>query len=149
MTRRRLWLAAVLAVCLLLPTVSTARSETVTGTVVVHPLTITLRTNTAGVRLGEGVDAAATVTNHGSLPVTQVRVVLHAAPGVLISGGGERLVDAIPANSERKVTWRMCLTQAGNYVLLASARPAGFGVVESEAVLLETRPDRVKPCPSS
>jgi hypothetical protein len=112
-----------------------AGSGSVTGRVLVNPVTVSLTLSSASTFVGGSVTATATVVNSGGAPVTDVAVVLAADANLAVSGGDTRPIGTIPGNASAQASWPLCALAPGGYVVLARVT-AGPYRADSVAQLL-------------
>ena len=116
-----------------------AGSGSVTGRVLVNPLTVSLTLSSASTSVGGSITANATVLNSGGSPVTDVAVVFAADPNLTVLGGETRPLGTIPAGGSASASWPVCALAAGSYVVVARATAGSFQS-DSPAQLLNVSP---------
>jgi len=112
-----------------------AGSGSVTGRVLVNPLTVSLLLSPASSSVGGSVTATATVLNSGGAAVTDVAVALAADPNLTIMGGETRPLGTIAAGATATASWPLCALAPGGYVVVARATGGSFHT-DSPAQLL-------------
>ena len=135
---RRLVAAALAIVLATAPaTVALAASSgSVRGAVRIVPITVALALDPPSAAVGAPVKARATVTNVAASGTASFTLELRIpATGVLIKGGGVAGAIVLKAGKSTTVTWNVCGSAVGSYVLLARAAVVGTHV-DSPARLL-------------
>jgi subtilase family serine protease len=147
--RPRLALApAVVAVVLAVATAGSinAESASISASVRVVPLVITLDLSTMEARVGDAVKARATITNAGQTRVSNVTAELHLdASAVNVRGSLVVTIARLQPGHAASVSWTLCPTVTGNFIVLARATVDGASV-ESEARLLTVAGQRRRGC---
>jgi hypothetical protein len=127
-------LAAVLLALGLVAGAHGAGSGSVTGSVLVNPLTVSLALSSGSFAVGSPVTATATTHNAGPVPLS-VTVTLTADVNLAVAGGVTRTIGTLPANGTAQVSWPLCALAPGGYVLLANATSGPFRTESSAQVL--------------
>ena len=102
-----------------------AGSGSVTGSVLVNPLTVSLGLSSGSFAVGSPVTATATARNAGPVPLS-VTVTLTADVNLAVAGGVTRTIGTLPANGTVQVSWPLCALAPGGYVVLAYATSGPF-----------------------
>ena len=111
-----------------------AGSGSVTGSVLVNPLTVTLALSSGSFAVGSPVTATATAHNAGPVPLSVI-VTLTADVNLAAAGGVTRTIGPLPANGTVQVSWPLCALAPGGYVVLANATSGPFHTDSSAQVL--------------
>ncbi len=127
---------------------------TVNARVFVNPLNIELTLSASEARVGQLVRARATASNLGPEPIVGAAMTIRSDPeGVRIAGSATRVVAEVGAGDGQMLTWQLCGTRPGSYVLLARAsyvNAAGDLVTsESSASVLTISSGDAGKCPGS
>lgn len=123
-----------------------AESMSVNAVVQVMPLEVVLDLSTAQARIGETVRARATVTNAGPTKASAVTVELRLDSTALgVRGSLVGTISRLQPGRIASVTWSLCPTRAGNYLVLARASVGGASI-ESEARLLTVAGQQKRGC---
>lgn len=150
----RWWAGAALLLAIALVTGGARAGDqgTVAGWVYVNPLELELSFSAGQVKAGQAARARSMVTNRGSADLANVVVTLRVDPtGLTIAGSTRRTIALLEGGATAEVTWRICGTQPGSYVLLTHGeftRPTGQLVAtDSAAYLLQVLPNPRAKCP--
>jgi hypothetical protein len=128
------------------PTVGADDVAGVAGRVSVSPLRVALDLSRSTAAAGSKLLARATVWNDAGVVIRGIRVDLRVDPvGLVIRRPIVRLVKAIDPLSARSVTWSLCGTQPGGYVVLAQVTFGGT-TIESRARTVTVGGDRRTRC---
>jgi hypothetical protein len=119
-------LGTVLLALALVAGAHAAGSGSITGSVLVNPLTVSLALSSPSTSVGGSVSAAATVLNSGGAPAANVVVVLTADPNLTVSGGETRPFGTIPARASANASWSLCALKPGGYVVVVRATAGSF-----------------------
>jgi uncharacterized membrane protein len=123
-----------------------AESTSISASVGVVPLEIALDLSTLDARVGDAVRVRATVLNAGPNRVSNVTVELRVdTSGLSVRGGLNTTIARIQSGHAASVSWTLCPTRTGNYLVLARATVDGASV-ESEARLLTIAGQRKRGC---
>jgi subtilase family serine protease len=139
---------AILAVVLAVATAGStnAESASIEATVRVMPLAISLDLSTSQARVGDSVRARATVTNLGSVRVSNVVIELRVdAAAVSVRGALASTIPRIQPGHAASISWNLCATRTGNVLILARATVDGASI-ESPARLLTISGQRNRGC---
>jgi len=111
-------------------------SGSVTGRVLVNPMSIALVVPSGPVGAGNTFKVRATITNAGATPLQNVGVTLVAPSGLALGEPATQQVAQIGAASSSTVQWAACSTTGGGYVLMARATTTPY-VAESTAQVVQ------------
>ena len=114
------FVAAVLLALGVVAGAHAAGSGSITGSVLVNPLTVSFALSSGSSAVGSPVSATATVRNSGPAPVS-VTVTLTADVNLAVAGGATRTIGTLAANGTAQVSWSLCALASGGYVVLANA----------------------------
>ena len=145
-TRRRLF--PVLGVILAAATAGSvnAESASIAAAVTVVPLEITLDLSTLDAKVGETVRVRATISNAGPARLANVLVELRVdTSGLGVRGGLLATIARLQPGTAAVVTWNVCPSRTGNYLVLARAS-IGDASIESETRLLTVAGQRRRGC---
>jgi uncharacterized membrane protein len=133
-TRRIGRIAAILLAVLVAAPVGVAADENAISVVVrASPLRVALDISAATVPVGKTFQVKATVTNNGADPVRDVMVELRLDPvGLSVHKGSVRTISQVKGGKSASVSWSICATAPGSYVLLAQVDDDG-ATIESPA----------------
>jgi hypothetical protein len=122
---------AVAAAC----TAHVASSDSITGRVLVNPLSVDVQAPDS-VKTGREFALRAVVANAGSTALLDIDVRLLRDSGIALRDPARQSIDRIGPGRDRKVTWSGCARTAGAYIVLARASTGPF-TVESPGVLIQ------------
>jgi subtilase family serine protease len=127
-------IVAVVLVVLVVAPVGVAADEADVGMVVrASPLRVALGISASSVTVGKTFQVKATVTNDGADPASDVRVELRLDPvGLSVHKGSVRTISQVKGGKSASVSWSICATAPGSYVLLAQVDDDG-ATIESPA----------------
>jgi uncharacterized membrane protein len=127
-------IAAILFVVLVAAPVRVAADEASVAMVIrASPLRVALGLSTVSIPVGKTFQVKATVTNDGADPVRDIKVELRLDPvGLSVHKGSVRAISQIKAGKSAAVSWSVCATVPGSYVLLAQVDDDG-ATIESPA----------------
>jgi uncharacterized membrane protein len=149
--RSRLALApALVAVVLAVATAGSlnAESASINASVRVVPLEITLELSTVDARVGDAVKARATIRNAGPIRISNVTAELRVdTSAISVRGSLVAAIARLQPGHAAAVSWTLCPTLAGNYLVLARATVDGASA-ESEARVLTVGEQRRRGCSS-
>jgi hypothetical protein len=144
-TRLAVWLLA-LALTVPVPVARGSNGASVQARVEISPLVVELSLSVDHARVGERVQARATVANLGDVDLQRVTVALRVDhDGIVLQNREQQTLPKLMSNKSGSVMWSLCGRQAGTYVVLASAT-LGDVSVDSEALLLTITAGRGRPC---
>jgi hypothetical protein len=103
-----------------------AGSGSITGNVLVNPLTVSLTLSSPSTVVGSSVSATARVVNGGGASVANVSVVLAADVQLAVAGGDTRTIATVPGNGSSQVSWSLCALAPGGYVVVARATAGSY-----------------------
>jgi subtilase family serine protease len=110
------------------------------------PLEISLELSTMDARVGDAVKARATITNAGQTRISNVTAELHVDISVVdVRGGLVATISRLQPGRTATVSWTLCASATGNFLVLARATVDGASV-ESEARLLTVEGQRRRGC---
>lgn len=147
-TSRRAFAPALVAVTLALATAgsTSAESASLSASLRVLPIEITLELSAMDVRAGDPVKARATIRNAGPTRIANVAVDLRlGASSVSVRGSLVATVARLQPGHDATVSWTLCPTATGNFLVLARATLDGASV-ESDARLLTVAGQRRRAC---
>lgn len=139
---------ALLAAVLALATAGSinAESASINASVRVVPLEISLELSSLDARVGDAVKARATITNAGPTRLSNVTAELHVdTSAVNVRGGLVATISRLQPGRSATISWTLCATATGNFLVLARASVDGASV-ESEARLLTVEGQRRRGC---
>jgi uncharacterized membrane protein len=129
-------IAAVLLVLVVAPVGVAAQDVSLKTVVRASPLRIALDISAASVPVGKTFQVKAAVTNDGADPARDIRVELRLDPeGLSVHKGSVRTISQVKGGKSASVSWSVCATVSGSYVLLAQADDDG-ATIESTARIL-------------
>ncbi len=114
-------------------------SGSITGRVVVNPLSVEVTRPDEPLRRGRWFRVVAQVTNGGATRLDGVGVTVVRPPALLVEGPTTQLIPRIPARASRRVHWEVCSNTPGGYVVLARASVGPFSA-ESLGALVQILP---------
>lgn len=133
---------ALLCATLAVSAVSVAQdgdSSSITGRVLVNPLTVEVTRPDEPLRRGRWFRVVAQVTNGGPSRLDSVAVTLVRPPALLLQGPATQTIPRVPARSSRRVNWETCSNTPGSYVVLARAEVGPF-TAESPGSVIQILP---------
>lgn len=133
---------ALLCATLAVSAVSVAQagdSSSITGRVLVNPLTVEVTRPDEPLRRGRWFRVVAQVTNGGATRLDGVGVTLVRPPALLLQGPATQTIPRIPARASRRANWEACSNTPGGYVVLARAEVGPF-TAESAGALIQILP---------
>jgi hypothetical protein len=123
-----------------------AESASISASVNVLPLEITLDLGAQEARVGDAVRVHATITNAGPFRVSNVTVELRVdTSGLGVKGGLSTTISRLQPGHGTSVSWTVCPSRTGNYLVLARATLGGASI-ESETRLLIVSGQRKRGC---
>lgn len=143
---RRLALACALLVALAAGIAhASGDTGTVTGRVLVNPLSVEVFVPTDPVRAGRRFRIRAEVVNAGSSRLRDVSVALLANPSLVLYDPVTQVLARVGPGRDRRVRWDACSTTAGGYVVMARAETIQF-TAESTGQLVQITDVRRPAC---
>jgi hypothetical protein len=136
---RRLALACAVLAVSAASAAQAGDSGSVTGRVLVNPLTVEVTRPDEPLRRGRWFRVVAQVANGGSTRLDGVAVTLVRPPALLIQGPTTQTLPRIPARASRRVHWEACSNTPGGYIVLARAQVGPF-TAESPGVVAQILP---------
>ncbi len=118
---RRLALACATLAVLAASVAQAGGSGSITGRVLVNPLSVEVTRPDEPLRRGRWFRVVAEVTNGGATRLDGVAVTVVRPPALLIQGPATQTIQRIPARASRRVHWEACSNTPGGYVVLARA----------------------------
>ncbi|MCI0582792.1 MAG: hypothetical protein L0227_07845 [Chloroflexi bacterium] len=134
MARRIGRITVILVVALGAAPLGVAADDSAVSVVVrASPLSIAFDISSASVLVGRTFQAKATVTNDSPETVRDVAVELRLDPaGLSVRKGSQRTISQLRGGKSSSVSWSICATAPGAYVLLAQVTVDG-ATIESTA----------------
>jgi CARDB len=141
--RRLVLVCAALAVCVA-SAAQAGDSGSITGRVLVNPLSVTVDVPPDPVKAGRDFKITARVANAGTTALRNVDVLLVRDPAIVLRDPARQVLDPLGGGRAGKVTWTACSATPGSYVVLVRATTGPF-TAESPGAVIEIRaPSR--PC---
>ena len=142
---RRLALActafALVAAC----AAQTGSTSSITGHVLVNPLSVSLTVPAGPVKPGKEFVVKATVSNAASAELSNVQATLLRDPAIVLYDPATQVLGKLGPRRSAKFTWAACSATPGNYVVMARAT-AGVFTAESQGALVAVAPGRSPQC---
>jgi hypothetical protein len=105
-------------------------SDSITGRVLVNPLSVILNVPDTSRRRGVTFRISAAVSNAGASRLENVSVTLVRSPSLLLDRPPTQVIQRIPPLASRRAVWEACSNVPGSYVVLARTQ---VGSVEAES----------------
>ncbi len=142
----RILLIAALATAGSTATPAAASADTVTGTVLVAPVTLTFALRSSAAAVGRDVKVRVEVDNIGSAPLDAITLRLRLdSTSLLIRGDPELILETLKAGKRARAAWSVCPLRSGSYVVLVQASFDSIAI-ESPARLLLVSEKHPKSC---
>jgi hypothetical protein len=141
---------ALVAVALAVATAGSinAESASIDASVRVVPLEISLELSTMAARVGDAVKARATIRNAGPIRISNVTAELRVdTSAISVRGSLVATIARLQPGHAAAVSWTLCPTLTGNYLVLARATVDGASA-ESAARVLTVGEQRRRGCSS-
>ena len=144
------WTAALCAICAVLAAgVASAAtgppSGTVTGRLLVNPMSVALVLPSGPVAAGKNFKVRATVANAGAAALQNVAVTLVAPSSLALRDPATQHVAVIAPAGGASMKWDACATVSGGYILLARAIAGPF-VSDSTGQLVQVAQAKKPTC---
>jgi hypothetical protein len=110
-----------------------------------NPLVISLSLSKSTIKVGQTVQAKASVTNLGKVTLTTIDVELRVDPRAARLAPAHQSIARLKAGQSSMAMWSLCGGTPGTYVVLARATSAGSSV-DSPAMLLTITAGSKKSC---
>jgi hypothetical protein len=114
-------------------------SGQVSASVVVNPLALLLDLSRTSVTTGQKLQATATVTNVSRIRLSNVAVELRVDTSGIVVKGTTKVVSQLGAGKSTGVSWQICATAPGAYLVLARASAGGVSIDSAARLLAVTR----------
>jgi hypothetical protein len=114
-------------------------SDSITGRVLVDPLSVTVNVPDTSRRRGVTFRVSATVANASASRVEIVSVTLVRSSSLLLDRVPTQVIPRIPPLASRRAVWEACSNLPGTYVVLARAQAGPFSA-ESPGALIQIVP---------
>jgi hypothetical protein len=132
---RRLALVCAAVAVAAVGAAQTGSSSSITGRVLVSPLSVSVLVPTDPVRAGREFRIRAEVVNAGSVAVHEVEIRLVRDPAIVLYDPVRQVLDRVGPGRDRRVTWDACARRPGSYVVLVRATTAALQAESAGAVL--------------
>jgi hypothetical protein len=111
-------------------------SNSITGTVLVNPLSVTVHVPDSPRKRGAQFRISAAVANAGASRLENVSVTLVRSPALRLDRPATQVIPRIPSLASRRTVWEACSNVPGSYIVLARAEVGPF-TAESSGTLVQ------------